>query len=71
VIVPDEELGVQEYLYMTDRGRAGYNAIVGVTGSDPLALNSGRSSDDVGLDRFEFEGLSLLHPEPLGAGDQQ
>ena len=73
MIVPEEELGVQVYLYMTDRGRAGYNVIVWGAGSDPLALqlNSGRISDDVDLDRFEFEGLSLLQPEPLGRGGQQ
>lgn len=67
VVVPEEELGVQVYLYMTDRGRVGYNVVVWGAGPDPLALhlNSGRIADDVDLDRFEFDGLSLRQPRPL------
>lgn len=52
---------------MTDCGRAGYKAIVGGAGSDPLArhMKSRRPSDDFALDCFEFGSSSLRQPEPL------
>src|SRR5215469_13911481 len=67
VIMPEEELGVQVYLYITGRGRTGYNVVVWGPQPEPLALhlNSGVVSDDVDLDCFEFEGLSLKQPELL------
>jgi hypothetical protein len=67
VILPEEELGMQVYLYITDRGRTGYNVVIWGPQPEPLALhlNSGTVPDDVDLDSFEFEGLSLKQPELL------
>lgn len=67
VIVAEEEIGVQVYLYLTDRGRAGYNVVVWGSAGEPLALqlNSGWVADDADLDHLEFGGLSVRQHEPL------
>jgi hypothetical protein len=63
--MPDEELGFQAYLYLTDRGRVGYNVAVWGPDAEPLALdlNAGRVADDADLDDFSFGGLQLRQPE--------
>ncbi len=65
LVMPEEHLGVQVYLYLTDRGRTGYN--VTVWGSDPeplaLELGGGTVGEGVDLDDFEFEGLTIAQPE--------
>ena len=67
LIMPEEKLGMQIYLYLTDRGRTGYN--VSVWGSDPepvaLKLEQGTVGADADFDAFEFKGLSFTQPEPL------
>ena len=54
LIMPEEELGVQVYLYLTCSGKAGYNVCVWGPEMRPLAmhLNQGRVPDDVDLDEF-------------------
>src|SRR3984885_15501964 len=65
LIMPEEELGVQVYLYLTGSGKAGYNVCVWGAEMLPLAmhLNQGRVPDDVDLDEFSFEGLTLTQPD--------
>ena len=41
VVVPEEQIGMQVYLYLTDRGRAGYNVVVWGPDAEPIALNLG------------------------------
>jgi hypothetical protein len=67
VIVPEEELGMQVYLYLTGSGRAGYNVVVWGPDAAPLALHlgSGRIDDDADLDDLTFDGLHLRQPAPL------
>jgi hypothetical protein len=67
VIVPEEEIGMQVYLYLTDTGRAGYNVVVWGPDPKPLALHlgSGRLPDTADLRELHFDGLSLHQPEPL------
>lgn len=67
LIMPEEKLGLQIYLYVTDRGRTGYN--VSVWGPDPepvaLKLEHGTVGADADFDAFEFMGLSFTQPGPL------
>lgn len=67
LVMPEEELGVQVYLYLTDRGRTGYNVSVWGPGPEPVALvlDSGTVDDAMDLDDFTFGGLSLTQPELL------
>lgn len=67
VVVPEEQIGMQVYLYLTDRGRAGYNVVVWGPDAEPIALNlgSGRIPESDDLDEFSFEGLRLRQHEPL------
>jgi hypothetical protein len=67
VIVAEEEIGAQVYLYLTDSGRAGYNAVVWGPQAEPLALQlgSGRIDDTADLDDVSFDGLTLRQLEPL------
>lgn len=66
-ILPEEEIGMQVYLYLTGSGRAGYNVVVWGPKPEPLALHlgSGRLDDDDDLADLSFEGLRLCQPEPL------
>ena len=63
LIMPDEQLGLQVYLYLTNRGKTGYN--VSVWGPEPVALKlaQGTVGDEMDLDNFHFEGLSVKQPE--------
>lgn len=65
MIMPDERLGLQIYLYLTDRGRVGYNVAVWGPDAEPLALDLGGGTvgDDMDLDDFTFEGLHVKQPE--------
>lgn len=69
VVAPEEQIGMQVYLYLNDRGRAGYNVVVWGPEAKPLALHlrSGRISDSADLEHLEFDGLSLRQYEPLHA----
>jgi hypothetical protein len=65
-IMPDEQLGMQIYLYLTDRGRTGYNVVVwGGHSAEPLVLEleNGVVEADTDLDAFSFMGLTLRQPE--------
>ncbi|HTF09063.1 MAG TPA: enoyl-CoA hydratase-related protein [Asanoa sp.] len=65
LIMPEHELGVQVYLYLTGSGKAGYNVCVWGPDARPLALHmhSGQIPDHADLDEFAFEGLTLTQPE--------
>lgn len=67
MIMPDEQLGLQVYLYLTDRGRTGYNVSVWGPDRDPVALRLEGGTVDTGtdLDDFTFRGLHVEQPEPL------
>jgi hypothetical protein len=69
VVAPEEQIGMQVYLYLTDRGRAGYNVVVWGPGAEPLVLHlgSGQIPDSADLEHLEFEALSLRQYEPLHA----
>lgn len=63
LIMPEERLGMQIYLYLTGHGRTGYNVVV--WGPEPVAvkLAQGTVGDDMDFDDFEFEGLTVKQPE--------
>jgi hypothetical protein len=65
--MPEHQLGVQVYLYLTGSGKAGYNVCVWGPDAQPLAmhLHSGQVPDNTDLDDFSFDGLTLAQPEPL------
>lgn len=67
VILPEAQLGMQIYLYVTGSGRAGFNVVV--WGSEPeddvVVLKSGRISNDCDLDHLELDGLTVRQPDPL------
>jgi hypothetical protein len=69
VMVPEERLGMQVYLYLTDMGKAGYNAVVWGAEGEPLALHlgSGVIPDSADLDHLEFDGLTVRQHDPLRA----
>lgn len=64
MIMPDEGLGFQAYLYLSGNGKAGFN--VAVWGPDPnkqaLDLAQAEVPDGIDLDAFSFEGLTLTQP---------
>jgi hypothetical protein len=65
VIMPDDRLGLQIYLYLTDRGRTGFNVTVWGPDAEPLALELGGGTvgEDTDLDDFAFAGLTVTQPE--------
>jgi hypothetical protein len=65
MIMPDERLGLQVYLYLTARGKAGFNVCVWGPGAEPLALDLGGGSvtAEADLDDFRIEGLTVAQPE--------
>jgi hypothetical protein len=65
MIMPDERLGLQIYLYLTDRGRVGYNVCVWGPEREPLVLDLGGGTvgADMDLDDFSFGGLTVKQPE--------
>jgi hypothetical protein len=66
VTMPDEQLGMQIYLYLTHRGRTGYNVVVwGEQRDEPIVLETetGLVDDSMDLDSFAFNGLTLVQPE--------
>ena len=65
LIMPEEELGMQVYLYLTGSGKAGYNVCIWGPDARPLALHlhQGRVPDHADLDDFSFDGLTLTQPE--------
>jgi len=65
LIMPEERLGMQIYLYVTDKGKTGYNVAVWGPGEQPvrLKLAQGVVGPDMDFDDFEFEGLRVKQPE--------
>jgi hypothetical protein len=65
MIMPDERLGLQVYLYLTDRGKAGFNVVVWGPDEEPVAvdLGGGTVPDDMDLDDFHLHGLAVRQPE--------
>ncbi len=63
LVVPEEKLGFQVYLYLSDRGRIGYNVVVWGEDTDVTEMRHGTVGDDVDLDEFVFEGLTVSQPE--------
>jgi hypothetical protein len=63
--MPEQQLGVQVYLYLTGSGTAGYNVCVWGPDERPLAMHQhrGKIPDHADLDEFAFEGLTLTQPE--------
>jgi hypothetical protein len=63
--MPDEELGFQAYMYLSDRGRTGYNVAVWGPDGTPVVLDreDGRVGDDADFDDFRFGGLHVRQPE--------
>jgi len=65
MIMPDERLGFQAYLYLTGAGKAGFN--VAVWGPDPskevLDLVQRDIPDGMDFDDFKFGGLALTQPQ--------
>jgi hypothetical protein len=65
VTMPEEQLAAQVYLYLTDRGKTGYNVVVWGPDAEPVAqvLADGEIPDEMDLDAFDFQGLTLTQPE--------
>jgi hypothetical protein len=65
MIMPDERLGLQVYLYLTDRGKSGFNVSVWGPDTEPVALDRGGGvvPDDMDLDDFTLHGLRVRQPE--------
>lgn len=64
ITMPDEKLALQIYLYLTSGGRAGYNVMLwGADGLVEQKLADGRIPEDMDLDDFNFEGLTVRQPE--------
>jgi hypothetical protein len=62
--MPEHELGVQVYLYLTGTGKAGYNVCVwSPDGPLSMRLHSGEVPDHADLDDFSFDGLTLTQPD--------
>jgi hypothetical protein len=68
VVIPEERVGIQVYLYLTDRGRTGYNVVVwGADSAEPLVMElaAGEVDDATDLDAFSLSGLSITQARPL------
>ncbi len=65
MIMPDEKLGFQAYLYLAGTGQAGFNVIVWGEEQKPyvLELGQGDAGQDMDFDDFRLKGLSLSQPE--------
>jgi hypothetical protein len=65
MIMPDERLGLQVYLYLTAHGKAGFNVCVWGPDAEPLALDLGGGGvpADMDFDDFAIEGLTVRQPE--------
>lgn len=65
MIMPDERLGLQIYLYLTAHGKSGFNVSVWGPDTEPLALDvdGGSVPADMDLDDFRLRGLTIRQPE--------
>ena len=65
MIMPDEKLGFQAYLYLAGTGQAGFNFVVWGEDKEPyvLDLGHGEVADSMDFDNFSLSGLSLTQPD--------
>ena len=65
MIMPDQRVGFQAYLYLTGTGRAGFNVVVWGEEEEPLVLDlvQDHVPDTMDLDDFSFAGLTVTQPE--------
>ncbi len=63
-ILPEQRLGLQAYLYLTDDGKAGFNVVIWSETPEPLVLELAQGEVPPGMDfdRFELQGLRLEQP---------
>jgi hypothetical protein len=64
MILPDEQIGFQAYLYLTSEGTAGFNVIVWGAEKKPLVFDlvEGEVARDMDFDDFKLRGLKLVQP---------
>jgi hypothetical protein len=64
LIVPEEELAMQVYLFVNHHGKTGYNVVVwGRDGALALEQHMGRVGPEADFDDWNHAGLSLRQPE--------
>jgi hypothetical protein len=65
MIMPDEQLGFQAYLYLTGDGKAGFNVVVWGPDANKeiLDLVQEEVSGDPDFDNFNLAGLTLTQPD--------
>ena len=64
LIVPEEELAMQVYLFVNHRGRTGYNVCVwGADGALAVEQHMGEVGPDADFDDWSHAGLELRQPE--------
>src|ERR1700684_4476902 len=64
LILPDEELAMQVYLFVNHRGRTGYNVCVWGQGMSPLVEHHlGEVGPEADFDDWDHAGLRLRQPE--------
>lgn len=68
LIMPEEQLGLQVYVWIDARGVAGRQVAVWGPGEEPLAFETAYDIDlgpDADVDEIEVAGLRIRQPEPL------
>jgi hypothetical protein len=64
LIVPEEELAMQVYLFVNHRGRTGYNVCIWGTGMEPvIEQHIGEVGAEADFDDWDHAGLRLRQPE--------
>jgi hypothetical protein len=64
LIVPEEELAMQAYVFVNHRGRTGYNVVVwGADGTLAIEQHMGEVGPEADFDDWDHAGLSLRQPE--------
>jgi hypothetical protein len=68
VMLPEQEIGFQAYLYLTSEGYAGFNVIVWGREKEPLVLDlvDGKVEDDMDFDAFEISEPQAYPARRLG-----
>ena len=65
MIMPDEQLGFQAYLYVTGTGHAGFNVVVWGPDETPRVIDFVQAEvpESMDFDDFSLAGLHLIQPE--------
>jgi hypothetical protein len=65
VIMPEQQLGFQSYLYLTGTGKAGFNVALWGPEDKPYVLDlvQGSVPDEMDFDDFSFSGMRLRQPQ--------